>query len=537
MVSDLGRFTAAACAAALLASAAQPRPPYDLLVAGGTVVDGTGAPRVRADVAVRGDRIVRVDPAGIPRDSAARVIDARGLVVAPGFVDVHAHVATAIADYPLAENFVRQGVTTILATLHAQDQPWPLGAYAGALRSAPNVGFFAGHNWIRTRVLGLADRAPTAAELAHMTALVDSSMAEGALGLSTGLEYVPAAYSAPEEVVALARAAARGGGIFVTHMRDEGPGVLRSVHETLRVAREAGIPAQISHHKVSGARQFGWSARTLAAVDSARAAGLDVTLDVYPYTAFSTVSDVLLPAWALAGGAEAFARRAADPATRARIEREAERIFPEQAGAGPASVQFREVPAAPAFAGRTLADYVRSLGRAPTVANGVRAVVDLQRRGGFVAIYHAMDEADVERILRHPWAMVDSDGDLVGLGVGWPHPRSYGAFPRVLARYVRERRVLTLEQAVRKMTELPARRVGQADRGVVRAGAFADLVAFDPERVRDVATYTDPHHFAVGVVHVVVNGVPVLERGAMTGRTPGRALRGPGRPAAPPALR
>ncbi|MBC7790282.1 MAG: amidohydrolase family protein [Anaerolineae bacterium] len=287
---------------------------------------------------------------------------------------------------------------------------------------------------------------------------------------------------------------------------------------------------QISHHKVAGAAQFGWSRRTLAKIDSARTAGMDVSLDVYPYTAFSTVSDVLLPAWALAGGDSAFAARIANRGTRDRIETEMQRIFPEQAGAGLASVQFREVPSNPEYSGKTLADFVRARGHAPTIASGVRAVIELQLHGGFTAIYHSMDEPDVERILRHASTMIDSDGDLVGLGVGWPHPRSYGAFPRVLARYVRERRVLTLEEAIRKMTSMPARQIGQRDRGLVRAGMFADVVVFDAERIRDVATYTDPHHFAVGVIHVLVNGVAVIDRGAVTGAIPGRALTSVPRP-------
>lgn len=537
----LAAALAAALGTTLAAAAVRAQPAanarYDVVLRGGTVVDGSGGPRFRADVAVRGGRIVRVDPAGIPADQGARVLNARGLVVAPGFVDNHAHVATDIARMPLAENFLRQGVTTILASLHAQDEPWPLDAYAASLRAAPNVGFFAGHSWIRARVLGLANRAATPTELAHMRALVDSSMRQGALGLATGLEYVPANYASTEEVVALAAGAARHGGIYFTHLRDEGPALLPAVREAIRVAREAGLPAQINHLKASGAAQFGASRLALALLDSARAAGVDISADVYPYTAFSTISDVLFPQWALADGPQAFARRAADPATRARIEREMRAIFPQQAGRDLASVQFREIPADRRYDGRTLADYVRARGRPPTIAEGVRALVDLQRAGGFIGIFHAMDEGDVVRILRHPWTTVDSDGDLVGYGRGFPHPRSYGAFPRVLARYVRERRVLTLEEAVRKMTSSAAEHVGQRERGLVRAGFYADLVAFDAAGVRDLATYTDPHRFPVGVVHVLVNGVPVVRDGALTGERPGRVLRGPVRltPAAPRA--
>jgi N-acyl-D-aspartate/D-glutamate deacylase len=277
--------------------------------------------------------------------------------------------------------------------------------------------------------------------------------------------------------------------------------------------------------------------RTLALIDSARASGLDISHDVYPYTAFATYSDLLIPAWALAGGTDSLRARLAVPALRRRIEGEMVRLFPEMAGAGLASVQFMAIASQPSFAGRTLADLVRARGLPPTILSGARLVLEAQLAGGFTAIYHSMDERDVERILRHPYAMIESDGDVVGLGMGFPHPRSYGAFPRVLARYVRERGVLTLEEAVRKMTSLTAQRLGIPDRGVVRAGAFADLVVFDPARIRDVASYTDPHHYSVGVTHLLVNGELVIERGALTGKTPGRALVRDGRPGPSPTLR
>ena len=518
-------------------ASAQSGPPYDLLLINGTVVDGTGAARFKADVAIRGDRIVRVEPRGIAGDSAKRVIDATGLIVAPGFIDIHAHAGTAIATDPIAENFLRQGITTTVASLHSQDQPWPLAPYAEALRAAPNVAFFAGHTWIRKRVMGLANRPPTPDELAHMVALVDSSMQQGALGLATGLEYVPATYAATDELIAMARPAARYGGIYITHMRDEGPHIIASIQEVIRIAREAGLPAQINHLKLAGAAQFGWSVRTLALIDSARTAGVDLSHDAYPYTAFATYSDLLIPAWALAGGTDSLRMRLTERATRERVEREMVRLFPQMAGADLSSVQFMSVASHPAFAGMTLADLVRSRGQAPSVLAGARAVLELQLAGGFTAIYHSMDERDVARILRHPWSMIESDGDVVGLGVGFPHPRSFGAFPRVLARYVRERGVLTLESAIRKMTSLPAHRLGLSDRGELRVGAFADVVVFDPERIRDLATYTDPHHYSVGISHLLVNGVPVIERGSITGRLAGRAIVRDGHPAPSPILR
>jgi N-acyl-D-aspartate/D-glutamate deacylase len=459
-------------------------------------------------------------------DQARTVIDVQGLVVAPGFIDNHAHIATSIHRYPLAENFVRQGITTIVASLHSGDQPWPLDAYMANLKVAPNVGFFAGHSWTREQVLGLANRAPTAAELDRMKGLVDSSMRQGALGLSTGLLYVPANYAETREIIELAKVAARYGGIYVTHMRDEGPGLIRSVEETIRIAREAGIPAHINHHKAVGAAQFGWSRRTLAMIDSARTAGLDVTHDLYPYTASSTGSSILFPQWSLEGGRETFARRMADPPTRARVETEMRAIFRERAGETLASIQFRVLRSDPRYNGKTLADLIRDRGLPNTIESGIRTVIELQLAGGFSAIYHSMDEEDVKRILAHPLSMIETDGDPVAWGQGYPHPRSYGAFPRVLARYVRELKVITLEEAIKKMTSASALRIGQRERGLIREGMYADVVVFDPERIQDLATYTDPHRYSVGVIHLLVNGVPVIRDGALTGERPGRVLKG-----------
>ena len=504
--------------------------PYDLLIAGGTVVDGTGQPRFRGDVALRGDRIVRVSRAAIPADSAASVLDAEGLVVAPGFWDNHAHIATSIHEHPLAENFIRQGITTIIASLHSGAQPYPLADYAGALRLAPNVGFFAGHWWVRREVIGMANRDPSPAELERMKTLVEETMQAGALGLSTGLLYVPANYARTEEVIELAKVAARHGGIYVTHMRDEGRGLLNSVAETIRIAAEAGIPAQINHHKAVGAGQWGWSTRTLAMIDSANAAGLDVKHDLYPYTASSTGSNILFPPWALAGGQDSLVARLNDPGTRRTIEREMVPLMEEERGGGDLSrIQFRVVPSDRRYDGKTLADLARDRRMPMTTATGIQLVIELQIKGGFSAIYHSIHEDDVQRIMRHPLAMFETDGDPVEIGVGFPHPRSYGTFPRVLARYVRELGVLTLEEAVKKMTSMPAEQMGQGERGAVREGAYADLTVFDATRIQDRATYSDPHQYSVGIRHVVVNGTPVIRDGAMTGERPGRWLKGPAR--------
>jgi N-acyl-D-aspartate/D-glutamate deacylase len=501
---------------------------YDVVIQGGTVVDGTGADRFRADVAIRDGRIVSVSREGIDSSLARAVIDASGRVVTPGFIDNHSHVQQSIAEYPLAENFLRQGITTLIASLHSGDQPWPLEEFASTLESAPNVGFFAGHSWTRMQVLGMENRAPTDSELEEMKALVDQSMREGALGLSTGLLYVPANFAETEEIIELAKVAAAHGGIYVSHMRNEASGLIESVAEVIRIADEAGIPAQINHHKATGAAQWGWSERTLAMIDSANAAGLTITHDLYPYTASSTGSSILFPQWALAGGADAFAERVADSATRARMEEDMRFIFmTDRVGSDISRIQFRVLRSDQSYNGKTLADYAADRGLPNDLETGIDLAIQLQLAGGFSAIYHSMDEADVIRILQHPLAMIETDGDAVGYGIGYPHPRSYGAFPRVLAHYVRELGVITLEEAVKKMTSMPAKWYGRADMGVIAEGMRADVAVFDPDVIADRATYADPHQFSVGITDLLVNGVPVIRDGGITGEKPGRWLRGP----------
>ena len=301
--------------------------PFDTIITGGTIVDGLGNPRFVADVGIKGDRIVAVSESGLSAADAGDVIDVSGLIVSPGFIDNHAHVQTTIHEHPLAENFTRQGITTIIAGLHSGDQPWPLDEYASSLEVAPNVGFFAGHTWTRKQVLGLENRAPDHDELQAMRDYVEETMKQGALGFSTGLLYVPANYAETEEIIELAKVASAYGGIYVTHMRNEATGLLDSVAETIRIAEEADIPAHINHHKAAGVAQWGWSEQSLAMIDEARARGIDIVHDLYPYTASSTTSAILFPQWVLAGGPEEFAKRVTDPQLLPQIKEEMREIF------------------------------------------------------------------------------------------------------------------------------------------------------------------------------------------------------------------
>lgn len=494
-----------------------------LLLRGGLVVDGTGAPARRADILLRGTRIARVG-AKLAPPRGARVLDVSGLIVSPGFIDPHAHIS-GIAQAPMAENFLRQGVTTIVNSLHSLDQPYPLGAFLDTLRVAPNTLWTAGHTWLRKRIMGTENRAPTMVELDTMRAYVGRAMNDGAFGLGTGLEYIPAVYAELPELVALGQAAKRPGSVYVTHLRDEGAALDAAIAEAVAVGRQSAQPVHISHIKSTGTSNWGRSTAVLRGLDSLAARGLRVTYDVYPYPAYSTYSDVLFPAWALADGEAAVRRRLGDSATIARLRREMPAVWAAQTGGTAASILFRTMPSAAQYAGRTLADYLRDRNTPETVPNIVDALITLQRDGGFTATVQAMSERDIETFLRHRAGMVSTDGDLVTPGQGFPHPRSYGAFPRVIAEYVEKRRVLTLEQAIERMTSRAARAFGLRDRGVIRAGASADIVVFDRATMRDVSTFTDPHHYATGVVHLLVNGAPVIERGKLTGARPGKAIR------------
>lgn len=505
--------------------------PFDVIFSGGSIVDGLGNPAFPGDIGIKNDRILAINSAGLDSDDAEVVVDISGLVIAPGFIDNHAHIQTSIHEHPLAENFTRQGITTIIASLHSGDQPWPLDEYASSLEVAPNVGFFAGHTWTRMQVLGMENRAPDHDELQAMRDLVEASMQQGALGLSTGLLYVPANYAATEEVIELAKIAAQYGGIYVTHMRNEASGLLDSVNETIRIATEANIPAHINHHKAVGVNQWGWSKQTLAMIDEARKSGIDITLDLYPYTASSTRSAVLFPQWALAGGAAEFAKRIADPEQQQIIREEMrEIIMNDRTGSDLSRIQFRVLYSDESYNGKRLSDLAADRGLPNNLETGIDLIIELQLVGGFSVIFHAMDEEDVIRIMQHPLAMFETDGDPVSYGDGFPHPRSYGAFPRILARYVRELGVLTLEEAIRKMTSMPADQYNQKERGRILAGAYADLVVFDADTIQDEATYVDPHRYPSGIHHVMINGKFVIRSGALTGERPGMWIKGPARP-------
>lgn len=359
-----------------------------------------------------------------------------------------------------------------------------------------------------------------------MRVLVEQGMKDGAFGLSSGLFYVPGTFTPTEEVIELARVAGRFGGIYISHMRDEASGVIDSVKETIAIGEKGGLPTQVTHHKIIGPANWGRSVDTLRLIDEARARGVDATIDQYPYTASSTsIQAALFPAWAQEGGREEVLKRLKDPATRAKIKAESATIIRNERGGGdPKNIVIASCGWDDSLAGKSLADIVRQRGMEVTVENAAEAAMWIVEQGGCSGIFHAINEADLERILRHPATMIGSDGEIPIFGKDHPHPRSYGTFARVLAVYVRERKTITLEDAVRKMTSFPAQRLGLVDRGVLRPGMKADIAVFDPARVRDAATFEKPHQYAEGFSLVMVNGQIVFERGAMTAARPGKVL-------------
>lgn len=501
---------------------------FDVLIAGARVVDGTGSPWFYADIGIRGDSI-----AAIGRLSGATApvrVEAHGLVAAPGFLDIHSHGRRGIFQTPTAENYLREGVTTFV---EGQDgsSPLPLGPFLERVARTPisvNFASFVGQGSIRSAVIGLANRKATPEEIEKMKALTAQAMRDGAFGLSTGLFYVPGNFTPTEEVIEIAKVAGQMGGMHISHMRDEAAHVADSVRETIRIGEEGGLPTQITHHKIIGTANWGGSVETLKLVEEARARGVDVTIDQYPYTASSTGIAALFPQWALEGGQKATVERLGSPETRARIKAAiVEKIQNDRGGGDPKNVAIANCGFDRTLAGKNLAEITRARGAEPTIENAADTAIDLQQKGGCSAVYHAIGEPDVVRILRSPYTMIGSDGEIPVFGQAAPHPRSYGTFARVLGVYVREQRVLTLEDAVRRMTGYTATRLKIWDRGLLRPGMKADIVVFDPDTIADRATFDKPHQYAVGVRDVLVNGKFALRAGAVTSERPGRVLYGP----------
>ncbi|PYQ11709.1 MAG: dihydroorotase [Acidobacteria bacterium] len=525
-----------------------------MLFAGGRVVDGTGAPWFRADVCVAGDRIAGVGD--LAKVEAGRRIDAQGLVVAPGFIDMLGQSEYNVLVDPRAASKIAQGITTELtgegssiapvnARMIAADADvwahygvrpdWTTleGYFRAFERARPtiNLGTFVGAGGVRDLVIGKDDRPASPAELKAMEAAVAEAMEQGAFGLSTSLQYVPDRFATTEEIIALARVAARYGGSYITHQRSEGDEIDASLDEVFRIAREARLPAQIYHLKTSGRKNWGRMPRVLGRIEQAREQGLDVSADMYPYTASSNSLDASLPLWVREGGHERMLGRLRDPATRERAEKSFRDENPDWPDGGAARIMVVSVldPALKKYEGLTLEEIGRAEGKDPL---DVLIDVVIADKGNAGKISFSMAEDDVRAALRHPLVSLGTDSGARATdgiyALEKSHPRAWGSTARILGRYVRDEKLISLEEAVRKMTSLPASRMGLQDRGIVRAGMVADLVAFDPATVKDVSTFADPFHYSEGIPYVAVSGRLVVDGGRITGERPGRVLRGPG---------
>lgn len=540
------------------APSAEPAPAFDLVLRGGTIYDGSGGKPVAGDVAVRGDRVVAVGDVGPGRGKVE--VDARGMAVSPGFVNMLSWATDTLLADGRAQSDVRQGVTLevmgegmSMGPLNAAmkkevreqqadikyDVTWTtLGEYLDRLAErgvAPNVASFVGATTVRIHELGYADRPPTPEELARMRTLVRQAMEEGAMGLGSSLIYAPAFYAKTDELVALAEEAGRHGGMYISHMRSEGNRLLEAIDELIDISRRGKVRAEIYHLKAAGRPNWGKVEAAIRKVEEARAAGLEVTADMYTYTAGATGLDAAMPPWVQEGGLEAWIGRLRDPETRARVEKEMTAPTDEWENffylAGPDQMLLMAFknPVLKPLTGKSLTEIARMRGKSPAQAAMDLVVEDGSRVG---TIYFVISEDNIRRQIALPWLSFGSDeGAPAAEGVFLKnnhHPRAYGTFARLLGRYVRDEKVIPLEEAVRKLTSLPAANLSVRDRGLLKAGYFADLVVFDPAKVQDHATFEKPHQYATGVQHVWVNGVQVLRDGEPTGATPGRVVRGPG---------
>lgn len=497
---------------------------YDLIIRNATLYNGLGEEPKVQDIAIKKDKIIAIGDLG--DKTAVKTIDANYMAVAPGFIDTHAHIEN-IRELPTAESAMRQGVTLLIGGADGggpEDFPTYLDSVKN-LDLGVNVGYQVGHNSIRKRVMGTENRQPTEEELIRMQELVADAMDHGAFGLSTGLTYVPGTYSKTDEVIALATTAAKHRGFYSSHIRDESLQLLEAVAETIKIAKKADITVVLSHHKALGAGMWGASEKTLKMVDSASAAGLDIRIDQYPYTASSTGISALIPSWARSGGTESFKKRLENKKLRDSIEKGIlYNIVHVRVGDELNRLQFRKFSWKPELQGKTMLEWLEMENLEPTPANAVGLIIQAQVSGGAQMIYHVMHEDDVNRIMQHPKTMIASDGKLSQPGENHPHPRSYGTFPRVLGQYVREKNVISLSEAIKKMTSLPADLLGLPDRGKIMEGCIADLVIFDPEKITDMATFEEPHQYPQGIETVIINGKVSLEKNQLTGVNPGKLI-------------
>jgi len=501
---------------------------YDILLTDGKIIDGSGNSWFYGDVGIKDGKIVAIGK--LSADKATTILNIKGLIIAPGFIDVHTHIEGNSLTVPTAGNFIHDGVTSVV-TGNCGSSNGDLVRYfeqLDSVKTSINVATLIGHNTVRRIVMGDSQRDPSAEEQNSMEELVAKAMREGAVGFSTGLIYVPGTFSKTPEVIGLAKAAARYNGVYASHIRDEGDDVTSAIEEAINIGRQAKIPVEISHFKVTYKPNWGRSVNTLAQVEKARHEGIDVTVDQYPYVASSTTLNTVLPTWVFSGGNDSLMFRLKNPSIRRKITNEMVERLKEKKLKNFSYAVVARYGADTTLNGKNISDINTIKGRKPKAPEEAETILEMVENGSAQMVFFSMNEADLKNIMQYPYNMFASDAGIVRFGSGVPHPRAYGTNARVLGHYVRELKVITLEEAIRRMTSLPAQKFQLRDRGLIRESMAADIVVFDENLVGDLSTFDKPHVFSAGFRYVLVNGELVIENGNHTGTRSGAVLRGPG---------
>jgi N-acyl-D-amino-acid deacylase len=497
----------------------------DYIIRNGKLIDGTGNQWQIKDVAIINNKIAAIGT--LTNWKAKKEIDAKGLIVAPGFIDVHAHIEGGEVKNPLATNFIYDGVTSVVTGNcgGSADDMKSYFDFIDSLGVSINVAALMGHNNIRKQVMGTANRHATAQELKQMEAIADKAMKAGAVGMSTGLIYIPGTYAPTEEVVALAKIVAQNGGVYASHIRNEEDKVAEAVNEAIEIGRQAKLPVQISHFKVNGQNNWGRSDETLNLVVNARKQGIEVTIDQYPYTASSTNLGILLPDWVLADGQDSILARLKNASIREKVKAHSLNIIKTRGLNHFDYAYVANFKADTSYNGKNIREINLIRGKKDNALEEAETIVQMIELGGAQMVYHGMQDKDVKNIMAYPFNMAASDAGIAVMGVSRPHPRAYGTNARVLGKYVREEKVMSLEEAIRRMTSLPANKFNFKERGIIKEGFFADVVVFDEKEVTDMATFENPHQFSKGFKYVFVNGAMTVDNGTHNGTRKGMAIR------------
>ncbi len=501
---------------------------YDVLVLNGKIIDGTGNSWYYGDIAINDGKIASIGK--FNNMTAPKIINAKGLFVAPGFIDVHAHIESGVFENPSAGNYIYDGVTTVV-TGNCGGSADDLKKFfwrIDSIKTSINVASLVGHNTVRRLAMGLDNRLATGEEQKKMEELVAQAMKDGAVGLSTGLIYLPGMYSNTDEVIGLAKAAAAYNGVYASHIRNEENGVTDAINEAINIGRQANIPVQISHFKVSGPANWGRSKETLPMIDAARKEGYDVTIDQYPYSASSTNLGIRLPDWAMAGGPDSTKKRINDPVMHKQIIKEMLAMQKKYKYKNYSYAYVAYHSADTLLNGKNISEINKLKGRKSKIKEEAETILDMMAAGGAQMVYHSINEDDVRYFMKYPFNMIGADGGVVVYGRGMPHPRAYGTNARTLAKYVRDEKLVSLEEMIRRMTSLAAQKFQLKDRGLIKEGMAADIVVFNIDEVTDRATFEQPHQFSAGFHFVLINGQLVIENGQYTGIRSGTTLKGPG---------